>query len=126
MQSRCARFTDWLAARPEDRIIVVGHNEIFCHLLKVDLLNCEVIEMALDVQGDKTSWRVSKASSDVVPLYTQEGKPVTIMGSPPLSGTLAACLAKHGKEAAQRTAERAGLPDPISNPPIGPAVPQTF
>jgi len=126
LRSRCARFTDWLAARPEDRIIVVAHHTLFCHLLNIDFLNCEVIEMALDVQSDGASWRVSKATSDVVPLYTQEGKTVTHGGSPPLSGTLAACLAKFGKEAAQYTAERAGLPDPISNPPIGPAAPPTF
>jgi len=126
LRARCARFTDWLAARPEDRVVVVAHHTFFCHLLNIDFLNCEVIEMALDLQCDRASWRVLKATSDIVPLYTQGGKAVTFCGSPPLSGTLAACLAKHGKEAAQYTAERAGLPDPVNNPPIGPTAPLSF
>lgn len=125
LAARCSRFTEWLAGRPEDHIIVVAHHTLFCHLLKIDFLNCEVIEMALHVepQSKKASWKVAQATSDVVPLYLAGGKEVSFCGSPPLSGTLAACLTKHGLEAAQFTAKQAALPDPANTPPVGPAAP---
>jgi len=125
LAARCSRFTEWLAARPEDRIIVVAHHTLFSHLLSIDFLNCEVIEMALHVQprGKKAAWKVAKATGDVVPLYLADGKEVSFCGSPALSGTLAACLTKHGMDAAQLTAKRAALPDPAVTPPVGPAAP---
>lgn len=129
LASRCCRFTEWLMARPEDRIIVVAHHTLFCHLLNIDFLNCEVIEMALRVEplGKKESWRgkwkVAKATGDVVPLYRADGKEVSWCGVPALSGTLAASLTKYGMEAAQLTAKRAALPDPAVTPPVGPAAP---
>ena len=36
------RFTAWLCARPEQRIAVVAHHNVFLALVKTTFLNCEV------------------------------------------------------------------------------------
>jgi hypothetical protein len=121
LRERCARFTAWLAARPEERIIIVAHHTLFCWLLNIDFQNCEVMEMTLDEEGASPIWKVVQACGDVVPMYKKDGEPVTWMGSPPLKASLGACLGKHGAEVAQETARRAGLPDPVEVPPPVPA-----
>lgn len=44
---RVAAFRDWLAARPERTIAVVGHGTFFFHLTGVWLDNCETTELDL-------------------------------------------------------------------------------
>lgn len=44
---RVAAFRDWLAARPERTIAVVGHGTFFLHLTGLWLDNCETTELAL-------------------------------------------------------------------------------
>ena len=39
---RCAEFTRWLAARPEARVVVVAHKNVFEELLGLDFANCQV------------------------------------------------------------------------------------
>ncbi|KQP61713.1 histidine phosphatase family protein [Methylobacterium sp. Leaf108] len=45
--ARVAAFRDWLAARPERTIAVVGHGTFFFHLTGVWLDNCETVELDL-------------------------------------------------------------------------------
>lgn len=45
--ARVAAFRDWLAARPERTIAVVGHGTFFFHLTGVWLDNCEAVEFDL-------------------------------------------------------------------------------
>jgi broad specificity phosphatase PhoE len=42
-QARVARFRSWLAAQPEDSIVVIGHGTFFRHLTGRTLANCEVV-----------------------------------------------------------------------------------
>lgn len=44
---RVAAFRDWLAARPERTIAVVGHGTFFFHLTGTWLDNCETVELDL-------------------------------------------------------------------------------
>ncbi len=48
--ARVAGFRDWLRARPETTIAVVGHSTFFYHLTGQWLANCEAIEIDLDVE----------------------------------------------------------------------------
>ncbi|MDO9425935.1 MAG: histidine phosphatase family protein [Methylobacterium sp.] len=52
---RVAAFRDWLAARPEGTIAVVGHGTFFYHLTGVWLDNCETVE--LDLGTDRITRR---------------------------------------------------------------------
>ncbi|SFG42346.1 histidine phosphatase family protein [Methylobacterium gossipiicola] len=52
---RVTGFRDWLAARPEDTIAVVGHGTFFFHLTGVWLDNCETVE--LDLGTDRITRR---------------------------------------------------------------------
>ncbi|MFK5599277.1 histidine phosphatase family protein [Methylobacterium sp. HMF5984] len=45
---RVAGFREWLRARPERTIAVVGHGTFFFHLTGVWLDNCETVELDLD------------------------------------------------------------------------------
>jgi glucosyl-3-phosphoglycerate phosphatase len=42
--SRVMRFRDWLKARPESKIAVVGHGSFLFHLMGRHLGNCENVE----------------------------------------------------------------------------------
>ena len=46
--ARVAAFRDWLRARPEQAIAVVGHGTFFYHLTGTFLENCGVLELDLD------------------------------------------------------------------------------
>lgn len=63
LSARLLRFRDWLAARPESRIAVVGHHNFLVALLKVTFLNCEVRQYELTPEG---SWKslVAVSTSD--------------------------------------------------------------
>lgn len=45
--TRLAAFRDWLAARPERHIAVVGHGTFFFHLTGARLANCEMLRWEL-------------------------------------------------------------------------------
>lgn len=47
VESRVASFRQWLAARPERRIAVVGHHTFFHHLTGQRLRNCEIFNLEL-------------------------------------------------------------------------------
>mmetsp|Transcript_13777 Transcript_13777/g.23693 ORF Transcript_13777/g.23693 Transcript_13777/m.23693 type:complete len:205 (+) Transcript_13777:58-672(+) len=48
---RVPAFLDWLAAQPEQRIVVIGHGAFFAALLGRYLQNCEVAEFAESPMG---------------------------------------------------------------------------
>ncbi|WP_375464987.1 histidine phosphatase family protein [uncultured Methylobacterium sp.] len=48
---RVAAFRDWLRARPETTIAVVGHGTFFFHLTGVWLDNCETVELDLAAES---------------------------------------------------------------------------
>ena len=48
--ARVAGFRDWLTARPERAIAVVGHATFFYHLTGSWLANCEAVEIDLTVE----------------------------------------------------------------------------
>ena len=47
LTERVSGFRDWLAARPERLIAVVGHGTFFYHLTGQQLRNCEVAVLEL-------------------------------------------------------------------------------
>lgn len=47
VQERIAQFRDWLRARPEQRIAVVGHSAFFFHMTGHKFANCEILELAV-------------------------------------------------------------------------------
>ncbi|MCB8818981.1 histidine phosphatase family protein [Microvirga rosea] len=47
LTARVQQFRDWLAARPEQLIAVVGHGTFFYHLTGQQLRNCEVATLEL-------------------------------------------------------------------------------
>ena len=47
LEARVARFRQWLAARPERRIAVIGHHTFFLHLTGQRLRNCEIVALDL-------------------------------------------------------------------------------
>lgn len=51
--TRVAAFRDWLAARPERTIAVVGHGTFFFHLTGTWLENCQSVE--LDLSGRRSA-----------------------------------------------------------------------
>ena len=81
---RCARFTAFIAARPEESLICVAHHTFFTFLLELEFANCEVMELAL--HADST-WSVLTARDEVRPLFLKNGERLTMGGCPPLSGT---------------------------------------
>eukprot|EP00656_Telonema_subtile_P045638 TRINITY_DN518_c0_g1_i1.p1 TRINITY_DN518_c0_g1~~TRINITY_DN518_c0_g1_i1.p1 ORF type:complete len:311 (+),score=46.71 TRINITY_DN518_c0_g1_i1:92-1024(+) len=83
LKERCVRFTAWLAARPEQCMIVVTHHTFLAHLLELEFSNCEVMELGLRADG---SWTVLDARATPAPLL-KDGQPLTFCGSPPLRGT---------------------------------------
>lgn len=44
VHGRIAQFRDWLRARPEERIAVVGHSAFFFHMTSHRFANCEILE----------------------------------------------------------------------------------
>lgn len=48
--ARVAGFREWLRARPERTIAVVGHSTFFYHLAGQCLANCEALELDLDAE----------------------------------------------------------------------------
>ena len=42
LKTRLTRFQEWLAKRPERRVVVVAHHNVFLALLRVSFFNCEV------------------------------------------------------------------------------------
>ena len=67
LENRCARFTAFIAGRPEECLIVVAHHTFLAFLLALEFANCEVIECGLRVDG---TWTVLNARC---------AKPVTSM-----------------------------------------------
>ena len=62
---RITRFSEWLASRPEQRIVCIGHLDFFNHLLGVRLRNCGVARYQLSKDG----WRqdaVAQVSKSVI------------------------------------------------------------
>eukprot|EP00811_Abedinium_folium_P006854 NODE_16321_length_1000_cov_10.224513.p1 GENE.NODE_16321_length_1000_cov_10.224513~~NODE_16321_length_1000_cov_10.224513.p1 ORF type:complete len:315 (-),score=65.76 NODE_16321_length_1000_cov_10.224513:56-871(-) len=115
LRLRVARFTAWLAARPEEHIVIVAHHTLFAHLIEVEMFNCEVVEMALrpgQHEAALWSWRVIRGSDPIVPLFKANSERLTNVGSPPLSGTLATSARQCGQVATRVSAEKAGLPVP--------------
>uniref|UniRef100_A0A7S4QNL7 Phosphoglycerate mutase-like protein n=1 Tax=Alexandrium monilatum TaxID=311494 RepID=A0A7S4QNL7_9DINO len=123
---RCENFTDWLASRPEARVVVVAHSTLFAFMLEVDFANCEVIEVGHlwapraaapeAVEGPepwRRRWRIEQAADRVVPFYSSKGTRITMHGSPPLSGTLKTCYEVRGERSAKATAQRAGMEFPL-------------
>ncbi|MHB2208900.1 histidine phosphatase family protein [Methylobacterium sp. CM6257] len=49
--ARVAAFRDWLRARPETTIAVVGHGTFFYHLTGTFLENCGFVELDLDAES---------------------------------------------------------------------------
>lgn len=47
LRGRVGRFRDWLAARPEGRIAVVGHGTFFFHLTGAVFANCQRVTLRL-------------------------------------------------------------------------------
>lgn len=47
VHGRIAQFRDWLRARPEQRIAVVGHSAFFFHMTGHKFANCELLELAV-------------------------------------------------------------------------------
>lgn len=47
VHGRIAQFRDWLRARPEQRIAVVGHSAFFFHMTGHKFANCEILELAV-------------------------------------------------------------------------------
>ena len=44
VHGRIAQFRDWLRARPEQRIAVVGHSAFFFRTTSHRFANCEILE----------------------------------------------------------------------------------
>lgn len=47
LHARLERFRNWLASRPERRIVVVSHHNLLAAMLGVTFMNCEVRQFAL-------------------------------------------------------------------------------
>ena len=54
MKGRIASFLEWLSARPEMSIVIVGHSAFFRDMLDTDvkMRNCEVRECFLTNSGE--------------------------------------------------------------------------
>jgi len=83
LRARCDRVTRWLANRPEEHIAVVAHHLFFCHLIGVELANCEAVEMQLLANRQ---WSVLAGDTSIRPIYKANGDPLTRLESPPLWG----------------------------------------
>ena len=55
-EARVAAFRDWLLARPERVIAVVGHATFFHRLTGRWMRNCEVVELDLDAQWSRRAF----------------------------------------------------------------------
>jgi len=69
--SRMTRFCEWLAARPEQRIVCVGHLDFFRQLLNVRLRNCGVAKYELSSEGWKQR-AVAEVQKSVVQQWIHE------------------------------------------------------
>ena len=99
---------------------MVAHHTLFCHLLSINFQNCEVVEMRLRQTSSLEQprvWEVLSSTGPIVPAYAADGTPMSWAGSPPLKCSIGTCLKVSGLEAAQLTANKAGLPDPATHPP---------
>lgn len=115
LQARCYKFIEWILNQPQERIVVVGHHTLFCHLLGIEFQNCEVVELELtksNTLSEPWVWKVINSTGPIVPAYDRKKQPVSWAGSAPLSATIGTILKTKGMAAAQMSARRAGLPDP--------------
>mmetsp|Transcript_39350 Transcript_39350/g.93078 ORF Transcript_39350/g.93078 Transcript_39350/m.93078 type:complete len:250 (-) Transcript_39350:179-928(-) len=64
IKARLARFTSWLASRPERSVVVVAHHNLFLGLLKVSFRNCEVRTLAFNTDGSWTPIKPLVSTSD--------------------------------------------------------------
>jgi len=56
IQHRLHRFTQWLASRKEERIVVVAHHNVLLAMVGVSFYNAEVREFDLDVVDGVGTW----------------------------------------------------------------------
>eukprot|EP00301_Raphidiophrys_heterophryoidea_P010373 c15477_g1_i1.p1 GENE.c15477_g1_i1~~c15477_g1_i1.p1 ORF type:complete len:273 (+),score=72.02 c15477_g1_i1:110-820(+) len=98
LRERLTRLTNWLLARPEQTILLVGHHGIFCHLLNVELNNCEIVTVSLDENG---SWIVPDhiGENEVIKVFLAGGKPHSQKGSAQVRSTTATIAILRGSEA---------------------------
>lgn len=120
LQARLARFTRWLASRPEDRIIVTGHGLLFLYLVRCGFGNCAVYETTFHC--DSGEWEITKTIDGdmpvqnklLIPAFNKDGQPMTARGSPQILSNLETITKYSGEVAAKESAKRAG----ISFPPL--------
>lgn len=95
--ARKEAFALWLASRPETRVVVVTHHGFICHLLGIELANCEVAAMELT---PALEWAHQPA-----PLVRRlrvvgaDGRPLAHKGSGPLRASPATIAKHHGRHA---------------------------
>lgn len=92
---RQQRFIKWLANRPESRVIVVTHHGFICHLLGVELANCEVVAMELHPSLVFVEQRHQAAIR--LPIVGVDNRSITHKGSAPLRAAPATILKHYGK-----------------------------
>lgn len=94
LQTRLARFTDWLQQRPENVIVVVCHHGVLCNLLGVELYNAEIVETSLTSDGRF----VAKDADKLIDLYGLDGQRISHHGSPYLSSFEESILKSRGED----------------------------
>lgn len=105
--ARKEAFALWLASRPETRIIVVTHHGFICHLLGVELANCEVLPVELT---PALEWAHQLSSLPPrLPIVGVDSRPMTHKGSGPLKAS-PKTIAKHYGKYVLAAAERAVNP----------------
>ncbi|KAG8458301.1 hypothetical protein KFE25_005148 [Diacronema lutheri] len=107
LAARMADFVRWLGARAEERVIVVTHHGFLCHLLGIELANCEVAAMELT---PTLEWAVQPtALVRHLPIVGIDRVPMRHKGSAPLRASRET-IAKHYGAYVLAASERAVSP----------------
>mmetsp|Transcript_19170 Transcript_19170/g.47097 ORF Transcript_19170/g.47097 Transcript_19170/m.47097 type:complete len:303 (-) Transcript_19170:544-1452(-) len=112
LRERKVHLAHWLQAQRATRIVLVTHHGFICHLLGVELANCEVAAVELTRAGEWVERKVRGVQR--MPIVGGDGKPVVHKGSRPLRAQASTILKHYGASALAASEQAAGTESAIS------------